>query len=53
MSKPTAWRGKYQRLSPEVIRRGLVRVQISVLKHRKTGHSYAMPSNAGAHAATL
>ena len=44
---------QYQRLSPEVIRRELAHVQISVLKHRKTGHRYALPSNAGAHATKL
>lgn len=44
---------QYQRLSPEVIRRELTHVQISVLKHAKTQRRYAMPSPVGAHAARL
>ena len=44
---------QYQKLSPEVIRRELVHVQISVLKHHKSNKLYALPSNIGAHAARL
>lgn len=44
---------QYQKLSPEVIRRELVHVQVSVLKHQKTQKLYALPSPIGAHAAKL
>jgi transposase len=41
---------QYQKLSPEVIRNELLHVQLSFLKHRKTGVRYGMPSKVGPHA---
>jgi transposase len=41
---------QYQKLSPEVIRNELVHVQLSYLKHSKTGVRYGLPSNVGQHA---
>jgi len=41
---------QYQKLSPEVIRNELTHVQLSFLKHRKTGIRYGMPSKVGPHA---
>jgi hypothetical protein len=44
---------QYQKLSPEVIRRELNHVQISILQHQKSQQRYALPSSIGAHAARL
>lgn len=44
---------QYQKLSPEVIRRELIHVQVSVLQHQKTKQRYALPSTIGAHAEKL
>ncbi len=41
---------QYQKLSPEVIRNELIHVQLSFLKHRKTGIRYGIPSKVGQHA---
>ena len=41
---------QYQKLSPEVIRNELLHVQLSFLKHRKTGVCYGVPSKVGPHA---
>lgn len=35
---------QYKKLSPEVIRRELCHVQVSLLKHKKNKHVYGMPS---------
>uniref|UniRef100_UPI0013C335CB hypothetical protein n=1 Tax=Facilibium subflavum TaxID=2219058 RepID=UPI0013C335CB len=44
---------QYQKLSPEVIRKELLHVQVSILKHRKTEKKYGIPSATGAHAAKI
>lgn len=41
---------QYQKLSPEIIRNELLHVQLSLLKHRKTGRRYGIPSKVGQHA---
>ena len=41
---------QYQKLSPEIIRNELIHVQLSFLKHRKTGVRYGIPSKVGQHA---
>jgi transposase len=41
---------QYQKLSPEVIRNELIHMQLSFLKHRKTGIRYGIPSKVGQHA---
>jgi hypothetical protein len=41
---------QYQKLSPEIIRNELIHVQLSFLKHRKTGARYGIPSKVGQHA---
>jgi transposase len=41
---------QYQKLSPEIIRNELIHVQLSFLKHRKTGICYGIPSKVGQHA---
>lgn len=41
---------QYQKLSPEIIRNELIHVQLSFLKHCKTGVRYGIPSKVGQHA---
>ena len=44
---------QYQKLSPEVIRKELLHVQVSILKNNKTGKKYGVPSATGGHAAKI
>ncbi len=44
---------QYQKLSPEVIRKELCHVQVSILENQKTKATYAMPSSVSPHAAKI
>ncbi len=41
---------QYRRLSAAVIRNALMHVQVSVLRHKRTGKRYVLPSKAGGEA---